>query len=141
MGRLALTQSGREKVESVKEIKAYTEKAIRLKPNHGRAWHVMGKWFYEVSNMNGLEKAALKIVYGGLPPASLEQSIEAYEKAKKYEPNFALNFLELAKAYNRAGQEAKAIETLRKLPAIPNKTQDDARIKSEGARLLKDISR
>lgn len=138
-GRLALSQSGKEKVAAVKEIRANADKALKINPNHFRAWHVIGKWHYEVSDLNMLEKASVKLLYGGLPPASLAQSIKAYEKSRSFEPTFALNYLELAKAYNRDGQEAKAIALLKHLPTLPNKTIDDQRIKKEGAALLKDI--
>ncbi|HVG12865.1 MAG TPA: hypothetical protein VM843_07665 [Flavisolibacter sp.] len=138
MGRMALSGSGKEKIEAVKEIRSNAEKAVRLNPQHGRAWHVIGKWHYEVSDLNVFEKAGVKLMYGGLPPASIKQAIQAYEKAKLYEPNFALNFLELAKAYKRDGQKDKAVSLLRTLPSIPAKTLDDARIKREAAALLKD---
>jgi hypothetical protein len=140
MGRLALTQSGKERVNSVKEIKTHLEKALKLNPNHSRAWHVLGKWHFEVSNLNMLEKALLKIIYGGVPPASLENSIRCYEKSKTLDPNFALNYLELAKAYKRNEQKDKAIELLKKLPSIPNKSEDDATIKAKGAALLKELT-
>ncbi len=138
MGRMALTGSGKEKIEAVKEIRSNAEKALKLNPQHGRAWHVIGKWHYEVSDLNVFEKAGVKLMYGGLPPASIKQAIQAYEKAKVYEPNFALNFLELAKAYKRDGQKDKAVSLLKTLPSIPAKTLDDARIKREAATLLKD---
>jgi tetratricopeptide (TPR) repeat protein len=140
MGRLALTQSGKERVNSVKEIKAHLEKALKLNPNHSRAWHVLGKWHYEVSNLNMLEKALLKIIYGGVPPASLENSIRCYEKSRTLDPNFALNYLELAKAYKRNDEKEKAIELLKKLPSIPIKSEDDATIKLKGAALLKELT-
>lgn len=138
MGRMAMSQSGKERVNSVKEIRGNIEKALQLNPNHGRAWHVLGKWHYEVSNLGMFEKAALKLIYGGLPPASLQESIRCYEKARSLEPDFALNYLELAKAYHRNGQDDKARDCLRKLPTLPNKTGDDNHIKQEGARLLKE---
>ena len=136
MGRFALSQSGKDKINAVKEIKLNAEKAIKINPQHGRAWHVVGKWHYEVSNLNMFEKAGVQIMFGGLPNASLKQAISAYEKAKNFEPNFALNFLELAKAYKRDGQKEKAVRLLKTLPTIPNKTMDDVRIKKEGATLL-----
>jgi len=139
MGRLALASSGREKINAVKAIRNNAEKAIRLKPNHGLAWHVIGKWHYEVCNLNMFEKAGVKIIYGGLPPASLKESINAYENAKKYEHAFALNFLELAKAYNKDDQKTKAIALLKVLPTLPNIISDDIRIKKEGAVLLKEL--
>jgi tetratricopeptide (TPR) repeat protein len=140
MGRMALSGSGKEKINAVKAIRSNAETALKLNPRHGRAWHVMGKWHYEVNNLNFFEKAGLKIIYGGLPSASLNESIYAYEKAKQYEPSFALNFLELAKAYKTNDQEQKAIALLKILPTIPVKTADDDRIKREGAALLKDLT-
>jgi tetratricopeptide (TPR) repeat protein len=140
MGRYALAQSGKEKIHAVKEIRTNAEKAIKLNRNHAKAWHVMGKWHYEVSNLGTMEKAGVRLMYGGLPDASLKESIRAYEKAKALEPNFALNYLELAKAYRRNDEKEKAIECLRMLPAIPNRTQDDNRIKAEGAALLKELA-
>ncbi len=136
MGRKALMEGGDERIKAVREIRINAEKALKFNPQHGRAWHVMGKWHYEVSNLNLLEKAALKLIYGGLPKASLKQSISAYEKAKALEPVFALNNLELAKAYYKDDQESKAISLLKALPTIPNKTEDDPRIKREGKQLL-----
>ena len=136
MGRRALMEGGDERIKAVREIRTNAEKALKIDPKHGRAWHVMGKWHYEVSNLNVVEKAALKIIYGGLPKASLKESIAAYEKAKSYEPVFALNNLELAKAYHRDGQKAKAISLLQSLPSIPPKTEDDIRIQNEGKSLL-----
>ena len=138
LGRIAMSQSGKERVNSVKEIRSYVEKALQLNPAHGRAWHVLGKWNYEVANLGLFEKAALRIVYGGLPPASLQESIRCYEKARSLEPDFILNYLELAKAYHKADQDDKARECIRKLLPLPNKTGDDAHIKQEGARLLKE---
>jgi tetratricopeptide (TPR) repeat protein len=138
MGRLAMTGPNKEKIAAVKAIKANAEKAIRLNPAHGRAWHVLGKWHYEVSGLNFMERTAVKLFYGGFPESSIEASIQAYEKTQQLEPNFALNHLELAKAYHRAGKDAKAKALLQRLFALPNKTGDDNRIKSEGKALLKE---
>ncbi|MEJ7911688.1 MAG: hypothetical protein WKF70_00940 [Chitinophagaceae bacterium] len=140
MGRFALTGSGKEKITAVKEIRSNAEKALKINPHHGRAWHVIGKWHYEVSDLNVFEKAGVKLVYGGLPSASIKLAIQAYEKAKLYETNFALNYLELAKAYDRNSQRDKAVGLLKLLPAVPVRTIDDARIKKEGASLLQDWS-
>lgn len=140
MGKIALTAPNKDKIEAVKGIKSNAEKALQFNPQHGRAWHVLGKWHYEVDGLNVVEKTAVKIMYGGLPAASIEQSITAYEKAKQLEPYFALNYLELAKAYKRAGKKAQAIATLQKLSTIPKQTSDDDRIKAEGQALLEELT-
>lgn len=140
MGRIALNGPNKEKIAAVKAIKTNAERAIRLNPNHGRAWHVLGKWHYEISGLNFVEKTAVKLFYGGLPESSIEQSIQAYERAQRLEGNFALNYLELAKAYHRAGQDAKARTLLQRLAALPNRTGDDNRIKTEGRSLLGELN-
>ena len=136
MGRIALTKSGKEKIISVKEIKSYAEKAIQLNPSNYKAWHVLGKWHYEVSNLNFMEKTAVKLFFGGLPQSSFQQSVNCYEKAKSLSQFFCLNYLELAKALHENGNEQQAINTLTELTLIPNYTEDDARIKLEAKSLL-----
>jgi tetratricopeptide (TPR) repeat protein len=136
-GRLALTKSGKEKVSSVREIKAYAEKAIKINPSNFKAWHVLGKWHYEVSNLNFLEKAAIKLFFGSLPQSTFNMSIEAYDKARKLHPTFILNYLELAKSYHKNNDHKKAISMLKSATSLPVKTEDDPRIKKEAAQLLK----
>ena len=136
-GRIALTKSGKEKISFVKDIKSHADKAVKINPANFKAWHIIGKWNYEVSNLNMLEKAATKVFYGGLPASSFKAAIEAYEKAKALNPNFALNYLELAKAYKKNNEKAKAISMLKLAQSVPVKTEDDPRIKREAAELLK----
>jgi tetratricopeptide (TPR) repeat protein len=141
MGRLALAESTtKNKIDAVKDIRTNAEKALKYNPDHGRAWHVLGKWHYEVANLNFFERTAVKVMYGGFEPASMEESIKAYEKAKQLEPEFALNYLELAKAYKSNGQKAKAIQTLKQLAVTPEKTADDKKTKEEGNKLLKQLT-
>ncbi len=137
LGRIILLKSGKEKIVYVKELKGYAEKAIATNPNNFRAWHILGKWHYEVSNLSAFERTAAKIVYGALPTSSIASSITCYEKAKALSSNFALNYLELAKAYKRNGEKSKAIAQLNYLLTLPNKVQDDEKIKAEARGLLK----
>ncbi len=136
MGRMALISSGKEKVQHVREIKKYCDAALAANPNHIRATHVMGKWHFEVSTLNFAEKAALKVIYGGLPPASLADAIKYFEKARSLDASFVLNYLELAKAYKENGQSDKAIEVLNRMQKLPPKTTDDPSYKAQGKKML-----
>jgi hypothetical protein len=137
IGRTSLVKSGREKISAAKEIKQYAEMALKINPNNFKAWHILGKWNYEVSGLSMMERAAAKVFYGGLPHASLKTSIAAYEKARSLNANFLLNYLELAKAYKRNDEKQKAIALLRALLPLPSQTEDDPRIKKEAAVLIK----
>ena len=136
IGRTTLVKSGKEKIAAAKEIKLYAENALKVNPSNFKAWHILGKWNYEVSNLNLMERTATKVFYGGLPGASLKNSIYAYEKARELNSRFLLNYLELAKAYKRHGDLEKAKSLLRTLLPLPSQTEDDPRIKKEAAALL-----
>lgn len=137
IGRVALLKSGKEKISAVKDIKRYADLALKANNRNFKAWHIIGKWHYEVSNLNMMERAATKVFFGGLPPATLKESIRAYEFAKGLNPGFMLNYLELAKAYERNEEKSKALALLKIIPTLSNKTEDDPRIKAEAASLLK----
>jgi tetratricopeptide (TPR) repeat protein len=122
----------------VKEIKNYAETAIKLNNTNYKAWHVLGKWYYEVSNLNLFERTAVQIFYGGLPEASFKKSIMAFEKARSLTRNFCLNNLELARAYHKNDENAKAIIILQELQKMSNFTEDDVKIKGDAETLLKD---
>lgn len=123
-------------VAYVRDVKKYTDKALALNANHAKANYTMGKWNYEMANLSGLKKAAVKILYGGLPEGTLELAIQFMEKCKTLEPYFVANYLDLAKAYKDDHKPAQAIETLNRLVKLPTRTADDVALKAEGARLL-----
>jgi tetratricopeptide (TPR) repeat protein len=136
-GRIALSKSGKEKIAASKDIKRYAELAIKNDAANFKAWHVLGRWHYEVSNLSGLERAVAKVFYGGIPAASLKEAIKAFEKAKVLDPLFVLNYYELARAYKRNDEKQKAISTLNFMLTLGSRTEDDDQIKKDGRDLLK----
>lgn len=139
LGRLALTRSGKEKVSTVKEIKTFADNAIRINPKNFKAWHIIGKWHYEVSNLGFLEKAAIKLIYGGLPNSSFSESVKAYEKVKELNPYFGSNYFELAKAYLKLNDNVNAEKNLKYVIAMPNYTEEDPIIKTKATELLSEV--
>ena len=71
MGRLAQTGGGEQRINAVREIKSYAEKCIQYDPNNYKGYHVLGKWHFEVSSLNSVERWLVKVTYGGLPKASV----------------------------------------------------------------------
>ena len=137
LGRATMSKSSREKINDVKEIRKYVDISLHTDPNNFKAWHVLGRWHYELSNLNIFERAAVKLFFGGLPASSLKLSILSFEKSRSIQPEFILNYLELAKAYHRNDQDQKAREILRTMLTYPNQTEDDPEIKEDGKKMLK----
>jgi len=137
LGRLALTKSGKEKVDYVKEIKQHVDQAIKINPNNFKAWHVLGRWHYEVSNLNFIETTAIRLLFGGMPDASFKLAAKYFEKAAEINPKFCLNFLELAKTYHKLNQNKKAILILKQMISLPNTNEDDPEIKLKALGYIK----
>lgn len=138
LGRSSMAKTGKEKIENAREIRRYIDISLKNDPRNFKALHILGRWHYEVTNLNVLERAAVKMLYGGLPHASLKESIIAFEKARAAQPGFLLNYLEMAKAYKQDGQKKKAVAYLNTMLQLPNQTEDDPDIKELGRQMLKD---
>jgi tetratricopeptide (TPR) repeat protein len=136
MGRMALISSGDEKIKAIKDVKNYSEKSIQLDPGNFKGYHVLGKWHYEVSDLNSVEKWLVKVAYEALPKASLEDAIKYFEKSRQLNPSFLLNYLELAKSWHRKENDKKARELLEIMLKLPNKIAEDPGIKVKGRKLL-----
>lgn len=140
LARMALIQSGKEKVAAAGNIKRFAEQAIRYDPASYKAYHILGRWNYEVSNLNFIERTLARWFFGALPEASLGEAIRNYEKSMSLRPDFMLNYLELARACRRNGQKAKAIRLLQHLETLRDEMYDDRTVRKEGRRLLKEMT-
>lgn len=139
-GKMTDVESENKKIVAfVKDSKTYNEKALAINPKHAKANYSIGKWHYEMVNLSGIKKIAVKLFYGGLPDGDLDSAILYFEKCKAIDPYFALNYLDLAKAYRDNHRPTQAIEVLNKLVKLPIRTADDAAIKAEGNKILNEI--
>lgn len=126
-------------IQHVKDIKTYADKALELDPNHGKGNYVLGKWYFEIASLNWAKRAALKLLFGGMPDATIEDAIKYMEKGRKLEPYFVANYLDLAKAYRYDNKPMKAIEVLNMLVKLPTRTVHDVAFKAEGRKLLNEL--
>ncbi len=139
-GKMTDIESENKKIVGfVKDVKNYTEAAIALQPTHAKAFYSLGKWHYEMVNLSGVKKIAVKLFYGGLPNGELDSAIANFEKCRILDPYFVVNYLDLAKAYRDNHRPSQAIEILNKLVKLPIRTADDPILKAEGAKLLESI--
>jgi len=85
-GRIALNEPPRRKIEMSRLIKLEAETAARLDPKNDYAWHVLGRWNYEIANFNPLLKALDQAIYGKIPDASNEKAGECFQRAIVLQP-------------------------------------------------------
>ena len=136
LGRISRISTTKERVILAKDVKYYAENAIRLDPSNFRAYHILGRWNYDVSDLSMAERSFARMFYGKIPDASLEDAITDFEKSRALYPGFILNYYELARSYHRMGQDKKAIAFLKILLTMPDLIYDDIRIKVIARQLL-----
>lgn len=141
LGRTALKVGGKKKVELSKEIKLEAERTLALDPKHDGAMHVLGRWNYELGNLNWALRAFAKILYGGVPPGGNEAAKTWFEKALALEPNSPSHQLWLGETLIQLKQYEQARAHLQACVNLPNVLWDDAINKKQAERTLKEIAR
>jgi len=141
---MALTQAkladiqpdNKKLIECVRNSKIYADQALAINPMHAKANFTVGKWHMEMANLNFVKKAAVKVMYGGLPEGSMDSAIVFLEKARAQDPYFVNTYLELAKIYDQLHQPTKVIEVLTKMVKLPTRKTEDISLKAAGAKML-----
>ncbi len=123
-------------VAYVRDTKLYIDKALAINPANAKANYLLGKWHFEMVNLSIIKKAAVKVIYGGLPKGSIDSAIFYMEKCRQLDQYFIRNYLDLAKAYQYNNKPTKQMEILNLLIKLPVRTADDAALKAEGKKIL-----
>jgi tetratricopeptide (TPR) repeat protein len=140
LGRVALYEGGKRKIQIAKEVKAAAERALQADPQHDGAMHVLGRWNYELAELNFIERAVAKIVFGGLPTgASYEQAAMDFSQAIHCRPEAPVHHYELARALIKLDRVAEARQHLEKSLALPDRFWDDAQHKLAARKLMDKI--
>lgn len=124
-GKLAVYSDTRLKILYSRLVKEEAERALALDPDYAWAHHLLGRWHYEVADLGATSKFFVRLLYGGLPPASFDEGIRHLRRATELEPGELNHWLELGFAYAAAGRpEAARTEWMRGL-AMPSRGKHD----------------
>jgi len=126
-GTLAVYSDTRTKIKYSRLVKEDSERALALDPDYDWAHHLLGRWHYEVASLGATTRLLVRIIYGGLPDASVEQAITHLERAVALAPDVCPHHLELGFAYLAANQREKARQAFKQGLALPSvRKHDDA---------------
>lgn len=139
-GGLAMISPAREKVDLAKKIKPLIDLTLRSNPRDDRAWYVLANWRYRIADASLLERAAARIINGGLPEsATYESSIDAYQKAVSLRPDSILYRYELARTLFKIDRGDDALPQIEHALTIPIRTPDDPTLLAKCRALLRRI--
>lgn len=124
-GHIALVSDIRTKVEMSRVIKEETERALRLDPGYAWAHHLLGRWHYEIAGLGGVARFFAKLLYGGIPPASIDEGVAHLKRATELEPGELNHWLELGFAQRAAGRPAEARAAWERGLSMPDRGKHD----------------
>ncbi len=139
-GLLSFFEGTRSRINRSREVKAQAEETLRLDPEHHGAYHVLGRWNREMTELSWIQKTVAKIVYGGLPPgASLENAVKNFNKAIIISPNWINHHKELGITYMKMKNWKAASQEFQKVLELPVADHQDKFHKEECRRYLREI--
>ena len=137
-GRVGLISGTREKVRLSREVKESVDRAIALDSANVLAYHIRGRWHYEVASLGFFSRAALRLVYGGLPDASYEKALRDLQHANAIQ-DLVANHVELGKTYRKLGEEAEARAAFERAIELPSVYPNDERYKQQAQARLEEL--
>ncbi len=135
-GKVAFLESPRTRIEYSRLIKQEADAAVRLDATQDYAWHVLGRWNYELANFNPALKFLAQTIYGKFPDASNERAAACFERAVALRPDRVIHQIELGRTYAALGRKEEARAALKKGLSLPSREKDDDESKQRGRKTL-----
>jgi tetratricopeptide (TPR) repeat protein len=136
-GRMTDFVDNRTKMSLSRKIRDEANRAIQINPRNDDALYILGRWYYEMANVNVILKLAAKMIYGALPAASNADAQRYLERAVTAAPNRICNHQWLAVVYKAMGKKDAAAKQWKAVLALPAEDDDDRQAQKEARKALR----
>jgi tetratricopeptide (TPR) repeat protein len=135
LGAQAEDASVKTQIRLSRLVKENIEKALTLDPADDISLLVLSRWHYKVASLQPWTRAFVRLVYGGLPAASMEKSENLLLRAIAIKDRIAHRY-SLAKVYHQMGRKEAALKQLRLALALPVTFAEEADDREKARRKL-----
>ena len=118
-GSLIPFHSVSEKIQLGKEVRFHAEKAIELDSTFALAYVILAVFERESSQLSWFERAIARVVFGADIHGSLSHSEELLEKSIQFDHGNSYAFYEMYWTCMAMGKRDAAVESLKKVIALP----------------------
>jgi tetratricopeptide (TPR) repeat protein len=134
-GKVQPYEGYRQRFDAVHVIKNAADRTIELDPHNDLGWHVLGRWYQGLAEVDPLHRALAQAL-GGLPPATYQDAATCFEKAIQLNPNRLMHYIALGKVYVEMGKKDEGCRLIQKGLAMQCTEKDDPETKHEGEETL-----
>ncbi|GAX80394.1 hypothetical protein CEUSTIGMA_g7833.t1 [Chlamydomonas eustigma] len=135
-GRLALVSDNRKKIQLAKDAADDAATAMRLDPYNDYAHHLMGRWHFEMAQLNAVVRTLIRICFGTtLMEGSFSEALSCYRKAAELNPGRVIHRVEIGRTLIKLGNVQAGLEHLQQ--AIDMDIEDiNAKLQQDDAAML-----
>ncbi|KAK9814776.1 hypothetical protein WJX72_011282 [[Myrmecia] bisecta] len=142
LGRLAIFSDNKTKVKLASEARQEAVTALEKDPTSDLAHHLMGRWHWEMAQLNVVVRALVRMMYGtALSPGTHAEALASYQRAVELNPNRLVHHVELGRCHAKLGNKEEARREL-ELALLLDVEDINSRLQKDDAELiLKDLRR
>ena len=134
-GKVQPYEGYRQRFDAVHVIKSAADRTIELDPHNDLGWHVLGRWYEGLAEVDPLHRTLAQVL-GGLPPATYQDAATCFEKAIQLNPNRLMHYIALGKVYVEMGKRDEGCRLIQKGLGMQCTEKDDPQTKHEGEEIL-----
>lgn len=110
-GRLALVSDNKTKVQLAKDAADDAATALQLDPRNDLAHHLMGRWHYEMAQINAIARTLIRLFFGtSLMQGSFSDALYHYRQAAEICPIRVIHRVEIGRTLLKLGDHDGAIQ-------------------------------
>lgn len=119
LASLAMVSGPKQRLAMISETKSYLDGALAADDKYADAWHLLGRWYFKMANLNFAEVTTYKVMLGGMAdkPATNKDAIYAMEMAILHNPNNLRYYFDLANIYQEMKNKEACVYTLQRAMA------------------------
>lgn len=129
----------KEKMEALRQVKSFADKALSLDSGNDLAWYILGRWHQRVAELSGFKRKLAEMAFGKLPNATNDDAAKCYRKAIQINPNRSPYYVDMGITCAAMENDADARKYIEKGLSLPSNGKDDPATKIRGKETLKTL--
>jgi regulator of microtubule dynamics protein 3 len=126
LGGLAMVSGPKQRLANISQMKSFLDAALASNKKHAGAWHLLGRWYFKMANLNFAEATASKMLFGGVcGEATNEEAAKAIQTAIMYNPQNIQYYYDLATVFQEMRNKTASAETLEQALALQVTTREE----------------
>jgi regulator of microtubule dynamics protein 3 len=115
---LAMVSGPKQRLTLIAQVKDYLDATLYTDGGHADAWHLLGRWYFKMANLNFAEVAAYKMMGGISEKANNQDAVYAMQMAIHHNPTNLRYYYDLACIYQEMKEKEFSVATLQQAVAL-----------------------